>query len=127
MEKMKFRMFTFPENPETFSIAASRTPEYTIADDGTVTYEGLGPLCRVITGSGVFHGEDAVDDLNALAVIMAAGSVGELVHPVWGSIQACLTGLELDQESREDYVAYKFTFREADESGMIPRLPDTTQ
>lgn len=125
MSKLTFRMFEFPENPETFQIKAARAPQYSVADDGTISYEGLGPLCRVISGSGVFYGADAQQDFNALAVLMATGSVGNLVHPVWGTISAYLTGLEMEQDSREDYVKYSFTFREADESGMIPRLPES--
>lgn len=125
MDKLKFRMFTWPENPETFQIRAFREPQYTQNGDGTLNFEGLASLCRVITGSGVFCGADAVDDFNALAVIMATGTLGELVHPVWGTINAYFTGLNLEQESREDYVVYSFEFREANEDGTIPPLPDT--
>lgn len=124
MDKLKFRMFTWPENPEYFSIEAVREPKYTTDFDGTLTYEGLGPLCRVISGRGVFCGVDAVDDFNALAVLMANGELGELVHPVWGTSKVYLTELKLEQESREDYVVYSFTFREANEDGSIPKLPD---
>ena len=124
MEKLKYKVWTWPENPETFQIQAVREPQYTVAEDGTVTYQGLGPLCRVISGSGVFHGPEAVSSFNALAVIMANGTVGELVHPQWGTIKAYFTGLNLEQDSRENYIAYSFSFREADEKGVIPPLPD---
>lgn len=124
MEKLKYRMFTWPENPERFEIQAVREPKYTLNSDGTLTYEGLGPLCRVITGGGVFCGVDAVDDFNALQVILANGQLGELVHPVWGTISAYFTELNLAQESRADYVVYSFVFREANEDGAIPPLPD---
>lgn len=124
MDKLKYKFWTWPENPETFRIEAVMQPMYTIADDGTISYEGLGPLCRIITGSGVFRGADAKEDFNALAVIMATGTVGDLVHPVWGTIQAYLTGLKMEEESRENCIVYSFTFREADESGKIPALPD---
>ena len=124
MANLKFRMFTWPENPETFGIRAVMSPMYTIANDGTISYQGMGPLCRVITGRGVFCGSKAVSNFNALSVIMATGEVGDLVHPQWGTIRAYLTELEMDQESREGYIAYSFTFREADESGGIPQLPE---
>ena len=127
MEKLKFRMFTWPENPEHFSIAAIREPRYIVNADGSLTYQELGPLCRVISGRGVFCGTDAVDDFNALAVIMATGTLGELVHPVWGTMNAYFTELTLEQESREDYVVYSFVFREANEDGSIPALPDTEE
>lgn len=124
MDKMKFSAFTWPNNPETFKIRAIREPEYTIDDDGKFNYTGIGPLCREFTGSGVFYGEYAHQYFNTLQTIMATGTAGNLVHPVWGTATVFLTGLEMQQESREGYVAYSFTFREADESGKIPALPE---
>lgn len=125
MDKLKYKFWTWPENPETFLIDAVMEPMYTVEEDGTIQYQGLGPLCRIITGSGVFHGADASEDFNALAVIMATGTAGDLVHPVWGTISAYLTGLKMEEGSRENYIVYSFTFREADESGTIPKLPDS--
>ena len=95
-----------------------------INSDGTVSYERLAPMCRVISGDGVFCGVDAVDDFNALAVLLATGTMGELVHPVWGTMRAYFTELKLDEESRPDFVRYSFVFREANEDGSIPALPD---
>ena len=124
MDRMKFKTLVWPDNPETFRIRAVRTPLYTIDSSNHYAYEGLGPMTREISGSGVFWGEYAVQNYNTLQVLMANGTVGELVHPLWGTIQAFLTGLQMDMESREGYIAYSFTFREADEEGMIPPLPE---
>ena len=124
MNKLTYKFWTWPENPETFLIDAVREPLYTIADDGTISYLGLGPLCRTISGKGVFQGADANNHFNALAVIMANGTVGELIHPTWGTIKAYFTELKMEEDSREEYIVYSFAFREADESGMIPPLPE---
>ena len=124
MEAMKYKVFVWPENPETFEISVIRSPQYTISELGDYKYAGLGPLCRVIRGSGVFRGEYAYENFNALQVLMANGVAGELVHPIWGTMSAFLTGLEMKSESRKGYVEYSFTFREADESGSIPALPE---
>lgn len=123
MGRMQYKDFIWPENPETFHIRAERVPEYTVNDLGEYSYSGLGPMCRIISGSGVFRGEYAYENFNALQVIMTNGVVGTLSHPVWGKIKTYLTELEMDSEGREGYVAYRFTFREADESGCIPALP----
>ncbi|MBR7179236.1 MAG: DNA circularization N-terminal domain-containing protein [Oscillospiraceae bacterium] len=120
---MKFRMFQWPVNPERFGIRSVCEPEYKIDSDGDFAYTGIGPMCRVFTGGGVFCGDDAVEMFNALAVIMATRTGGELYHPVWGTATAVLTELQMTQESRPDYIEYAFTFRETDESGTIPRLP----
>lgn len=120
---MKYRMFQWPENPEQFGIRAVVEPEYVENDVGGYDYTGMSPMCRVFTGSGVFLGTDAVEYFNALAVLLATRTGGELYHPVWGTTKACLTELNMSQESRKDYIAYSFTFREMDENGGIPRLP----
>ncbi len=124
MDKISFRMFKWPQNPEVFEIYASREPQYQTGTDGLIQYTGLGPLCRTIKARGVFQGPSAHSRFNALSVIMATGSVGDLVHPIWGTISAYITQLNMEQDSRENYVAYSIVFREANESGEIPHLPD---
>lgn len=124
-QKMKFRMFRWPENPEQFGIYMVCQPEYQINDIGQYEYLGMGPMCRVYTGSGVFCGADAVEWYNALQVLMATRDRGELYHPVWGtSANVYMTELKMTQRSRPDYIEYSFTFREASENGSIPRLPE---
>lgn len=122
-DKMKFRMFQWPVNPEHFGIHAVCEPEYTIDSYGDFSYTGIGPVCRIFTGGGVFCGKEAVEMFNALAVIMATRTGGDLYHPVWGTTTAVLTDLRMSQESRPDYIEYTFTFRETDEKGNIPKLP----
>lgn len=124
MDKMKFRMFTWPENPEEFGISAHCIPSYTPNSAGGYDYLGLSPMIRVFTGRGVFCGADASQRFNALAVIMAQAQEGELTHPVWGTTSAYLTDLVMEQESRPEYIVYSFTFRETDETGCIPHLPE---
>ena len=125
MDKMKFRMFRWPENPEQFGIRMVCEPLYELNSIGQYDYTGMGPMCRVYTGSGVFFGTDAVEWFNALQVMMSTRTPGELVHPVWGTADVVyLTQLQMDQESRPDYIKYSFTFREADEKGSIPWLPE---
>ena len=123
MDKMKFRMFRLEQNPEEFGIEMVLEPLYQLNDLGQYDYLGLGPLCRIYTGKGVFSGPDAVQQFNGLQVLMATRTLGELVHPVWGTGNVYLTELKMSQQSRPDYIEYAFTFREADEKGTIPRLP----
>lgn len=124
MDRLQYKDFIWPENPERFQIQAVRAPKYSVNDLGEYTYSGLGPMCRVISGSGVFRGTYAYENFNTLQVILTNGVTGTLSHPIWGDITAYLTKLEMDSEGREGYVAYSFTFREADESGCIPALPE---
>ena len=124
MATMKYRTFTWMELPEVLRIRAVRAPEYEIDENGLFHYTGLSPMCRIISGQGVFRGENAYSKFHALQVLLATGTAGELEHSVWGKISCFLTELQMDQDAREGYVAYSFTFREADESGVIPVLPE---
>ena len=124
MATMKYKSFTWMELPETLRIRAVRAPEYEISEDGKYSYTGLSPLCRIISGEGVFRGEYAYEYFNALQVLLATGTAGDLEHSIWGTISAFLTEVEMGQDSREGYVSYSFVFREADESGLIPALPE---
>ena len=124
MASLKFKTFLWPEMPETLRIRAVRSPEYEIDSDGKYNYTGIGPMCRVISGKGVFRGSYAHENFNALQVLMGNGTRGDLVHSDWGTISAFLTEVEMNQDSRPGFVEYSFTFREADESGVIPALPE---
>lgn len=124
MANMKFRMFEWPNDPEQFGILALCEPEYTENTSGGYDYTGLGPMCRVFTAKGVFCGTEAAELFNGLAVIMATRTEGELVHPIWGTTRAFITELKMEQESRPEYIVYTITFRETDELGCIPKLPE---
>ena len=124
MASMKFKSFTWMELPEVLRFRLTRAPEFEIDQNNKFNYTGLSPMCRVISGEGVFRGEYAYEYFNALQVLLATGTAGDLEHSIWGKISCFLTDLEMAQDSREDYVAYSFVFREADESGVIHALPE---
>lgn len=118
MDKLKYKTFTWPNNPAHCHVEASREPRY---NPETKAFSGLGPVCRTITGSGAFFGVNAYTQFKALAVLLGESTAGTLNHPIWGSCTAFFTELTLEQEPREGYVAYTFTFREADSTGGIPK------
>lgn len=122
MDKLTYKGWEWPENPETFLIQAERSPEYGKDEGGNPVYQGLGPLCRTVTGKGVFHGTAAAASFKALAAFLDSAGAGPLIHPVWGTISACLTELKMEEGSRENCIGYTFTFREADKDGGIPPL-----
>jgi hypothetical protein len=122
MEKLKYKNWTWPENPETFLMEAVREPEYSKAEDGSPVYQGLSALCRTITGKGIFQGASAADSFKTLLNFLEAGDAGPLIHPVWGTINACLTELKMEEGSTEQCISYTYAFREADIKGAIPVL-----
>lgn len=98
-----------------------REPVYEKNGSGDTVFFGMGPMKRTFTGEGVFFGESAYASFKELAAKFAEPTAGALVHPIWGTYQAYLTELELTQEPKENQVAYRFTFREADGDGAIPK------
>lgn len=121
MTKLKFKTFTWPVNPEVYHEDFVRDALYARTDDGDSVFSGMGPMKRVITGSGAFFGTDAYTNFNALAALFGEKTHGVLIHPVCGERTVYFTKLQMSQSPRADYVAYSFEFTEADADGVIPK------
>lgn len=119
MDKLSFKSFVWPRNPEYYRQEFSREPEYMEDADGSSKLVGVGPLRLVISGSGTFTGDTAHEDFRALAELCGSDEAGKLIHPIWGETTAYLAKLEMSQEPRADYVAYSFTFQAGDDYGNI--------
>lgn len=119
--KLRYKTFTWPENPSLYRVESVREPVYRTDGEGEASFAGLGVRQRVVTGEGCFLGRSAYTDFKVLETLVADGTAGALVHPVWGTMTAFLTELTLEQEVEADRVVYRFTFREADSGGAIPQ------
>jgi len=120
MDSMSYKTFVWPNNPHTYQEVWSREPKYSTVE-GVTVYEGMGPLRGTVKGSGAFFGEGACEHFRDLLKLAEEKSVGELRHPLWGIRQAYLTGLEMVQEPRENYVGYSFAFTIAESDGEVPK------
>ena len=109
---MRFKNFTWPHNPEAYTITYKRPTAVHKVPGGVYTMEDLGRTCRIFRGHGAFVGKGAYDTFKALATVFYEKGPGVLFHPVWMTTSACFTALELTQEPQEDYVAYSFEFQE---------------
>ena len=112
LSAMRYKTFVWPNNPERCALAWERTPAEHKVPFGTYYLQDLGLTRQVLTGEGVFTGEDAYETFSELLALFLAGGSGTLVHPVWGACSAYFTALSLEEEPRENYVRYSFTFRE---------------
>ena len=121
MNKLIYKSFVWPQNPDHYQMQFVREPVYQKNEAGETVFTGMGPMKRVITGSGSFIGPTAYGDFQELAETFSDATYGALVHPVFGSCRVYFTELQVTQQPRENYVAYKFEFREADEDGAIPQ------
>ena len=121
MDKLSFRTFTWPTNPEVYQEEFIREALYAKTDSGDTVFSGMGPMKRVITGSGDFFGTNATADFLKLATLFAAPETGVLTHPIWGKRTVYFTKLQMTQSPKSDYVAYSFEFTEVDSDGAIPK------
>lgn len=121
MTKLVFKNFTWPTNPEVYHEDYVRDPVYAKTDDGNTVFSGMGPMKRVVTGSGAFFGENAVADFTQLATLFENPDAGILDHPLWEKRTMYFTKLQMTQSPKSDYVAYSFEFTEADADGAIPK------
>lgn len=121
MEKLVYKNYRWPQNPEHYQQNFVREPIYEKNDAGKVMFSGMGPMKRTITGSGAFFGTTAYGDFLELVKVFEDKTYGGLVHPVFGTCRCYFTELQMTQQPRADYVAYKFEFREADADGAIPQ------
>lgn len=112
LSKMRYKTFVWPNNPERCELTWERTLAEHKVPFGTYYLQDLGLTRQVLSGEGVFTGEDAYETFEALCALFLEGGSGTLVHPVWGACSAVFASLTLTEEPRENFVRYAFTFRE---------------
>lgn len=113
LSPMKYKDFTWPHNPRTYTIDYRRSMAAHKVPFGRYHLQDLGPACRVMKGEGEFVGPDAYDTFRTLASVFYSDGPGVLIHPVWQSANVYFVELSLAQEPRRDYVRYTFTFWES--------------
>ena len=112
---MKYRDFTWPQNPATFEVELRRTlHSYKIPFSG-FSVQNLGMQNRVFKGEGEFTGPDAYDSFRRLAKAFSVSGSGWLEHQVWPPVKVYFAKLKLKEEPREEYVSYSFEFWESEE------------
>ena len=109
---MRFKDFTWPHNPEVYTVEYRRRLAVHRVPYGACILQDLGSAYRVLRGRGVFTGADAYDQFRMLADVFQQDGPGLLVHPVWQTERAYFASLSLTEEPLPDYVQYSFEFWE---------------
>ena len=128
LEPMRYKSYTWPHNPRTYTISFTRQVAAHKIPFGRYCLQDLGLSHRILEGEGEFAGEGAYDAFRELAAVFYDDGPGVLVHPVWQTASAYFTRLSLVQEPVPDYVRYAFAFEE-DYAGIrtgLRRLPEET-
>lgn len=109
---MRFKDFTWPHNPEVYTVEYRRRIAVHQAPFGGCVLQDLGRACRVLRGEGTFAGPGAYERFRELAAVFRQEGPGLLVHPVWQTERAYFTALEAAEKPLPDYVRYRFEFWE---------------
>lgn len=130
LSPMRFKNFTWPHNPEVYSVSYQRRIAVHQTPFGHCVLQELGSAFRVFKGEGVFAGRDAYQKFQQLADVFRQDGPGLLVHPVWKIERAYFASLQLTEVPAPDFVRYKFEFWEdwnGFDSGLheIPVQPET--
>lgn len=109
---MRFKDFTWPHNPEVYTMEYRRRLAVHRVPFGPCVLQDLGSAYRVLRGKGAFVGDNAYGQFRALAEIFEQEGPGLLVHPVWQTERAYFASLAVTEEPLPDYVQYAFEFWE---------------
>lgn len=121
---MRFKNFTWPHNPEVYSVEYRRRIAVHQVPFGGCVMQELGGSYRVLKGEGVFVGRNAYEQFQELAEVFQEEGPGLLVHPVWPAERAYFASLEAAEEPLPDFVRYRFEFWE-DWEGYDSGLKET--
>ena len=112
LEPMRYKEYTWPHNPETYTVEYRRCLAAHKVPFGGYCLQDLGNTDRVLRGDGVFAGERAYQEFQDLEAVFGQEGPGMLVHPVWPAASAYFVSLQLTEEPLPDYVHYTFEFWE---------------
>ena len=109
---MRFRDFTWQNNPVSLRVASARNVEETSIPYGESRTEELGSRRRKVTGEGYFAGEDCMEQWDKLQAAFAQKGPGILQLPGVTPFWALMDSLELIGAQGKDLVRYGFSFTE---------------
>lgn len=109
---MRFREFTWRDNPVSLQVSASRNVVETQVPYGRSRAEELGSQRRKITGEGYFSGKDCMTSWEGLQQAFSQKGPGLLQLPGLTPFWAVMDGLSLIGAQGKDLVRYTFSFTE---------------
>lgn len=110
LSKIKYKKFTFPNNPETTSFKCDRSYiKHKYPNFAGNELEDFGVNAIVITGSGYFFGKNAYSDFNKLYKEFKKKGVGSFRHPIYtGVTRGLMTSLESTVSPELNAIKYSF-------------------
>lgn len=110
LARIKYKSFTFPNNPETTSMKCDRSYiKHKYPELAGNELEDFGVNACIISGSGVFFGKDAYENAKKLYNEYKKKGVGTVKHPIYSWVtRGLMTNLELTNEPEVNTIHYTF-------------------
>lgn len=110
LNKIKYKNFTFPNNPETTGFRCDRSyikHKYPALSGNEL--EDFGVNAIIITGSGYFFGKNAYSDFHKLFKQYEKRGVGDFRHPIFTEVtRGLMTSLEGTVDPGVNAIRYTF-------------------
>lgn len=110
MNSIKYKDYTFPNNPETTGFKCDRSYiKHKYPDLIGNELEDFGPNAIVITGEGYFFGENAYDHFHNLYNEYQKNGVGDFSHPIYTEVtRGLMVNLESTVNAEANAIKYSF-------------------
>lgn len=110
LNKIKYKDFTFPYNPQTTGSKCDRAyVKHKYPDLAGNELEDFGINAMSITGSGVFFGVNAYAEFNRLFEEFEKNGVGDFSHPIYTQVtRGLMVSLESTVDPGSDSIKYSF-------------------
>lgn len=110
LSKIKYKDFKFPNNPETTGFKCDRTYiKHKYPEMAGEELEDFGVNAIVITGSGVFFGDDCYGTFRKLYKQYQSKGVGSVSHPIFTQVtRGLMTSLEATVDAEKNAIHYSF-------------------
>ena len=110
LAKIKYKSFTFPINPETTSMKCDRSYiKHKYPELAGNELEDFGVNACIISGTGVFIGNNAYSNAKKLYDEYKKNGVGTVKHPIYSWItRGLMTNLEFTNEPEVNVIHYTF-------------------
>ncbi len=115
MSIFSFAGKNFPVNPSTFSIEHKRNVVRTVLPSGGEVLEDMGKACRVVTGEGMLHGTNLMQQYQTLQSDFLTPESGALVIAGLPSFTACCTSFSVTGQPNPNTLTFRFEFVEITE------------
>lgn len=113
--KMAFKNFQWDNNPEKLTISVSDKLNTSIYPKWKSSVSFVAEQPKIVTGEGVFVGNDAYVKINKLEQVFNEKTAGQLFMPSMSPMKAFFTKLQIIGEPKKDCIRYAFVFTESKE------------